>query len=105
MTSRCCAPLLALATLALSPAGVAADLRDDVRTKVAAEYPSLRQLYEQLHASPELSWMEAKTAAVVARELRAAGIEVTEGVGRRGVVGVLRNGPGQTVLLRADMDG
>jgi hippurate hydrolase len=75
-----------------------------VATRVAAELPSLRALYEHLHANPELSWMEVQTAAVMARELRAAGVEVTEGVGRRGVVGVLRNGPGLTVLLRTDMD-
>ena len=93
-----------LLLLTAVPVCAAADVRDDVRAKVAAEYPSLRVLYEHLHANPELSWMEEKTAAVVARELRAAGLEVTERVGRRGVVGVLRNGPGQTVLLRADMD-
>jgi hippurate hydrolase len=95
---------LALMALALAPAAATGELRDDVRGRVVAEYPSLRQLYEQLHANPELSWMETRTAALVARELRAAGFEVSEGVGRRGVVGVLRNGPGQTVLLRADMD-
>jgi amidohydrolase len=75
-----------------------------VREKVAAEYPSLRALYEHLHANPELSNMEVQTAARMARELRALGIEVTEGVGGKGVVGVLRNGAGPTVLLRADMD-
>jgi hippurate hydrolase len=90
--------------VAVCPIAALADVRADVRAAIATEYPSLRQLYEHLHANPELSWMEAKTAAVVARELRAAGLEVTEGVGRRGVVGVLRNGPGRTVLLRADMD-
>jgi amidohydrolase len=87
-----------------SPAVAGADVRDDVRAKLAAEYPSLRQLYEHLHSHPELSWMEVETATVMARELRAAGLEVTEGVGKRGVVGVLRNGPGPTVLLRTDMD-
>jgi amidohydrolase len=99
------ARIVTLIAVTASPTSAAADVRDEVRAKVAAEYPSLRQLYEQLHANPELSWMEVKTAAIVARELRAAGVEVTEGVGRRGVVGVLRNGPGQTVLLRTDLDG
>jgi amidohydrolase len=98
------ARIVVLVTIAAAPTPAVADLRDDVRAKIAAEYPSLRTLYEHLHANPELSWMEEKTAAVVARELRAVGIEVTEGVGRRGVVGVLRNGPGPTVLLRTDMD-
>src|SRR5689334_7349778 len=97
------AHLVTLVLVATVPTRATADVRDDVRAKVAAEYPSLRQLYEHLHAHPELSWMEVKTAALVARELRAAGLEVTEDVGRRGVVGVLRNGPGQTVLLRADL--
>jgi amidohydrolase len=96
--------LVALISLATAPVPARADVRDEVRARVAAEYPSLRVLYEHLHANPELSWMEEKTAAVIARELRAVGIEVTEGVGRRGVVGVLRNGPGPTVLLRTDMD-
>jgi amidohydrolase len=65
----------------------------------------LADLYRDLHQHPELAFAETRTAAVMARELRAAGFEVTEGVGRTGVVGVLRNGDGPTVLLRADMDG
>lgn len=80
------------------------EMRDAVRAKVAAEYPSLRGIYEHLHANPELSFMEVNTAALVAKELRALGVEVTEKVGNTGVVGVLRNGPGPTVLIRADMD-
>ncbi|MFI6880313.1 amidohydrolase [Streptomyces sp. NPDC050400] len=68
--------------------------------------PSLRALYEDLHAHPELSHREVRTAGVVAARLRGQdGWEVTEGVGGTGVVGVLRNGEGPTVLLRADMDG
>lgn len=61
-------------------------------------------LYQDLHRHPELSFEEQRTAAIVAEGLRAAGYEVEEGVGRTGVVGVLRNGEGPTVLLRADMD-
>ena len=61
-------------------------------------------LYQDLHRHPELSFEERRTAGIVAEGLRAAGYEVEEGVGRTGVVGVLRNGPGPTVLLRADMD-
>jgi len=80
------------------------DVKAAVRAKVAAELPSLRAIYEHLHAHPELSFMEANTAALMAKELRALGIDVTEKVGRMGVVGVLRNGPGPTVLLRTDMD-
>lgn len=95
--------------LAIGPAGrsasSAADLRAAVAAKVAVEYPALEAIYKNLHANPELSFMEVKTAALVARELRALGIEVTEKVGNTGVVGVLRNGSGPTVLVRADMDG
>ncbi|ACQ78806.1 amidohydrolase [Beutenbergia cavernae DSM 12333] len=65
----------------------------------------LRSLYEDLHAHPELSMQEHRTAGVVAERLRAQGYEVTEGVGGTGVVGVLANGAGPRVLLRADMDG
>ena len=62
------------------------------------------ELYLDLHEHPELSHQEERTAARVAQRLRQAGCEVHEGVGGTGVVGVLRNGPGATVLLRADMD-
>ena len=64
----------------------------------------LADLYRDLHRHPELGFAETRTAEVAARELRAAGFEVTEGVGGTGVVGVLRNGAGPTALLRADMD-
>jgi amidohydrolase len=64
----------------------------------------LRDIYRDLHAHPELSMQEHRTAAIVATWLRDGGFEVTEGVGGTGVVGVLRNGNGATVLLRADMD-
>ncbi|NUT91806.1 MAG: amidohydrolase [Saccharothrix sp.] len=65
---------------------------------------NLADLYRDLHQHPELAFAETRTASVAARELRAAGFETTEGVGGTGVVGVLRNGDGPTVLLRADMD-
>lgn len=61
-------------------------------------------LYRDLHRHPELSHQEHRTAAAVAERLAVAGFEVTTGVGGTGVVGVLRNGEGPTVLLRADMD-
>ncbi|MHA6627203.1 amidohydrolase [Pseudonocardia sichuanensis] len=65
---------------------------------------ALEELYRDLHEHPELSFQEERTAGVVAARIAAAGCEVTTGVGRTGVVGVLRNGTGPTVLLRADMD-
>ncbi|MEU6934580.1 amidohydrolase [Streptomyces sp. NPDC046374] len=67
--------------------------------------PDLRALYEDLHAHPELSFQEFRTAGIAADRLRRQGWDVTEGVGGTGVVGVLANGEGPVVLLRADMDG
>ncbi|MEU9362688.1 amidohydrolase [Streptomyces sp. NPDC048301] len=67
--------------------------------------PTLGDLYRDLHAHPELSMNETRTAAIVAAVLRAQGWEVTEKVGTTGVVGTLTNGDGPTVLLRADTDG
>jgi len=66
---------------------------------------ALATLYRDLHAHPELSFAEHRTAGIVAERLRALGYEVTAGVGGTGVVGVLSHGTGPTVLLRADMDG
>jgi amidohydrolase len=66
--------------------------------------PDLELLYRDLHEHPELSFQEERTAAVLAARLVAAGLDVTTGVGKTGIVGVLRNGDGPTVLLRADMD-
>ncbi|MBM3866343.1 MAG: amidohydrolase [Verrucomicrobia bacterium] len=86
-------------------AEVPADAKAAVSARVDAEFPALEAIFHRLHANPELSFQEFETAALVAGELRALGFEVTEKVGNTGVVGVLRNGPGLTVLLRADMDG
>jgi amidohydrolase len=66
--------------------------------------PELEALYTDLHAHPELSMQETRTAGLAADRLRAAGYEVTVEVGKTGVVGLLRNGDGPTVMLRADMD-
>jgi amidohydrolase len=66
--------------------------------------PDLERLYTDIHAHPELSLQETRTAALAAERLRGAGYEVTTGIGKTGVVGLLRNGEGPTVMLRADMD-
>jgi len=66
--------------------------------------PMLVDLYKDIHRHPELGFQEHRTAGIVAERLRAAGYEVTAGVGKTGVVGVLRNGDGPIALLRADMD-
>lgn len=67
--------------------------------------PWQEDVYRDLHQHPELSHQEFRTAGIVADRLGAAGFELTTGVGGTGVVGILRNGDGPTVLLRADMDG
>jgi hippurate hydrolase len=69
-----------------------------------AHITDLTDLYQHFHRNPELSLMEKETAARLAKELRALGIEVTENVGGTGVVGVLKNGAGPTVMLRTDLD-
>jgi amidohydrolase len=66
--------------------------------------PELAAVYKDIHAHPELSMQETRTAGIAANQLKAAGFEVTSGVGKTGVVGILRNGDGPTVMLRADMD-
>ncbi|HEX8654148.1 MAG TPA: amidohydrolase, partial [Allosphingosinicella sp.] len=93
--------LAALLVTALTTAPAAADpLTDAVR----ADLPSLMALYRDLHAHPELSMQETRSAGLLAAEARRLGFEVTTGVGQTGVVAVLRNGPGPTLLIRADMD-
>ena len=73
---------------------------------MAADYDShLEDLFMHFHANPELSFLETETAKRMAAELRAAGLDVTEGVGGTGVVAMARNGEGPLILLRADMDG
>src|SRR6266576_4635242 len=77
-----------------------------------AELPSLITIYKDLHTHPELSTHEERSAGIVAKELKAAGCEVTERVGKYdkpgttcfGVVGVMKNGSGPTVLVRTDLD-
>jgi amidohydrolase len=64
----------------------------------------LEAIYKDIHSHPELSMQEERTAGVAADHLRAAGYEATTGVGKTGLVGLLRNGKGPTVMLRADMD-
>ena len=76
------------------------------------ELPSLLAIYKDIHSHPELSTREEKTSALVAKELRATGCEVTESFGKYdnpnlkcyGVIGIMKNGPGPTVLVRTDMD-
>ena len=76
----------------------------EVDERVEKEAPGLEKLYKQLHTNPELSLQEVRTAARMADELTKLGFEVTTKFGATGVVGVLKNGKGPTVLVRTDMD-
>jgi hippurate hydrolase len=90
--------------LAATPAAAADPV---LSAAVKADYDrQLRALFEDFHRNPELSFKENRTARIMAAQLRAVrGVAVTEGVGGTGVVGVMKNGSGPTVLVRADMDG
>ncbi|HEY0113641.1 MAG TPA: amidohydrolase [Allosphingosinicella sp.] len=93
--------LLLAASFMAAPAAAA-----DFSGAIKGDYDKrLSALFVDFHKNPELSFKEGRTAKIIAKELRAAGATVTEGVGGTGVVGVMRNGDGPTVLLRADMDG
>lgn len=80
-------------------------MAEPVADTVARDLPGLMETYRDLHANPELSFQEVRSAKIMADAARKAGFTVTEKVGRTGVVAVLKNGPGPTVLIRADMDG
>ena len=79
--------------------------RSEISAAVRGDMPDLIAIYREFHANPELSMQEVRTAARMAAEARRLGFEVTTGVGGTGVVAVLRNGDGPTLMLRADMDG
>jgi hippurate hydrolase len=92
----------ALALLLAVDAG--AQSSSSVAAEVQANYPRVETRYLDLHRHPELSFHEVETAAKLANDLRQLGYEVTTGVGRTGIVGVLKNGAGPTVLLRTELD-
>src|SRR6202142_3640590 len=80
------------------------DANASTSKEVDAVYPAAHDLYLDLHQSPELSSHETQTAAKLAARLRSLGYEVTEGVGGTGVVAILKNGAGPTVMLRTELD-
>jgi amidohydrolase len=102
MRGAACAVVLSLAAaLAVAQAD---RLAADVDAQIAQHYASVEALYKHLHANPELAFEEINTAKKLAGELRELGFEVTEGVGKTGVVGMLRNGQGPTVMVRTELD-
>src|SRR5579875_2426309 len=68
------------------------------------ERPALEALYRDIHSHPELAFQEARTAALLAAKMRALGFTVTEHVGKTGLVAILHNGPGPTVMVRTELD-
>ncbi len=101
--------VLTAAVLALCAASASAQLpaalKSDVSTRVGGMYPWLDTVYKDLHANPEIAFQEVRTAGKLAVEMRKLGFEVTEKVGKTGIVAVLKNGAGPTVLVRTEMDG
>ena len=103
MPVRTKAALLGVLALGLSCSALG---QADLKAAIATDYDAnLKPLFEYFHANPELSHREFKTAARIAEEMRTLGYQVTEAVGGTGVVSVLENGAGPTVMIRADMDG
>jgi amidohydrolase len=82
----------------------AARASDPILAGLSALLPTLKSIYTDIHSHPELSMQETRTAGIAETRLRQAGFDVTPGIGKTGVVGLLRNGDGPTVMLRADMD-
>src|SRR3954463_7277923 len=92
--------LLGAAVMTVTTPANAATLSDAIR----ADMPQLMTLYRDLHANPELSMQEVRTPALLAPQMRKLGFQVTEHVGKTGLVAVMKNGPGPVLLIRADMD-
>lgn len=99
------AVLTAASPCAQPDSQASAEMKARVDQSINREYPSLEDLYKHLHSHPELSLQEMETARRIADELEKAGFEVTRNVGGHGLVGVLRNGSGPTILVRTDLDG
>jgi hippurate hydrolase len=95
---------LLVAAAQAQPAGPAERLGKDIDAQIERHYAGVERLYKDIHAHPELAFEEIDTARKLANELRALGFEVTESVGKTGVVGLLRNGAGPTILVRTELD-
>lgn len=105
LTRAAAAVCLAAACLTAQAQGVAERFGKRVDAQIAQNYPRVETLYRELHATPELAFAEVQTAKKLAAEMRALGFEVTEGVGKTGLVALLRNGPGPVVMVRTELDG
>ncbi len=94
----------AVFTGSVNAAPPSAELVAKVNAAIDADNDQLTSIFKDLHQNPELAFTEQRTAAIVAKELKALGFEVTTGIGKTRVVGVLKNGAGRTLWFRADMD-
>ncbi|MCJ9427460.1 amidohydrolase [Kordiimonas marina] len=92
------------ALMMTAAASVGAHADDTLMKAIDGDYPYLKSLYVHLHETPELSLHEKNTSARIAKELREVGFDVTDHFGGYGVVGVMKNGDGPTILIRTDMD-
>src|SRR5215475_13430359 len=107
---RFATPLLAsaaLCSLLALPAHAEIDvttLKQSIETSFEADYAKLDALYKDIHAHPEIAFQEVKTAAKLAAEMRALGFEVTEKVGKTGLVAIYKNGAGPTIMVRTELD-
>ena len=99
-----CVLMLGLAGTALAQSSVAEQFAPKVTGLVSGMYPQLQAVYEDIHSHPELGFQETRTAAKLAAEMRAIGFQVTEKVGKTGVVAIFKNGAGPTVLVRTELD-
>src|ERR1700759_3168634 len=81
-----------------------AKLKPAIEPSIEGDYPHLDALYKDIHAHPEIAFQEIKTAAKLATEMRALGFEVTEKVGKTGLVAIYKNGNGPTVMVRTELD-
>src|ERR1700682_3144654 len=99
--------LVLAALLGMADAAGAADVagtRAVIDRGFDAQYSHIEALYKDIHSHPELAFQETRTAAKLAEEMRALGYEVTEGIGKTGLVALYRNGPGPTVMVRTELD-
>ncbi|WP_075792764.1 amidohydrolase [Massilia putida] len=103
-SSRILRTTLFLAGIINGAAAGAAALPAPFVEQLNANYPAIETLYQDLHRNPELGFNEHQTAAKLAERAKALGFDVTTGVGGTGVVAILRNGPGPTVMLRTELD-
>jgi amidohydrolase len=105
---RFVSPLIAsLALCSALPAHAELDvarLKAAIEATIETDYPRLDALYKDIHAHPELAFQEVKTAAKLAAEMRALGFEVTEQVGKTGLVAIYKNGAGPTIMVRTELD-